>query len=358
MKKITQLLSNNGDADFIIKWRMTDSCNASCSYCIRKEERQAPEDIKAENKAMEAVAEKINTLLERIPQTKVKIDAVGGEVSILDLQTIFSKITSEKLKKVIITTNLLRDADYYISLAETVPLGITASFHYESQTIDAYMAKIKALKESGKLIYLCCETVSSENNTEEVNAFIEQCEALGVYYMAEPDRRNETDADRAENKFICKSNRTDNIRYTATFSDGSTKEYKTRTELLNEFNKVELTRYGRYFPVEGMTCSYSYDYIHIIKDKVIGRRAGYKGCRNYMEIEEFEPTEKPEPCISLMCTICGAMSLYNNTIEADEEYPFAVGDEITENAESISENSGAMLTEPIITIGRVQPCTD
>lgn len=351
MKKITQIISNNGDIDFGIKWRMTDSCNANCSYCIRSKTKHSPEDIDAENTAMEAVAEKINTLIERIPQKKVKLFALGGEVSILDLPTIFSKITSEKLQWVSITTNLLRDADFYLSLADVVPLSITASCHYESQTVDAYIAKIRALKESGKLKYLCCEMVSTENNAEEVNSFIEQCEELGVYYMVEPDRRKETDGERAESKLICKSNRETPVRYSVTFSDGSTKKYKTRTELLNEFTARE-TMYGRYIPTKGLCCSYSYDYAYILYDKMVGRRKGYDGCRNVMEIEDFEPIEAPEPCTSKMCTICGNMSLYdtNSTVETDEEYPFYTVNELAQ----IDADAGMTITEPIVTIGKVQ----
>ncbi|WP_147612336.1 radical SAM protein [Treponema pectinovorum] len=325
MKKIKSLKSENGDFDFIIKWRMTNSCNAHCSYCIRAKYTQQPEDLEEENKKLEKVATKLNLLIESLPQTRIKIDAVGGEVTILDLKKIFSKIPSKKLKRVSITTNLKRNAEYYIELSKFIPLSMTASFHAEIQNLQTYIAKIKRIKEEGKLHYLNCETVSTTQNAELVNSFIKQCEALDVFYMVEPDRRKENDSERKSFNYIAKSNKPRNVRYTVVFSDGTEKKYYVRSDFLAEFN-CHYCCYGRFVPTKDLYCSCGYDYLYIKIDKAVGRKEGFAGCDNGMEIEEFKPLPKPAKCISDMCSLCGTMSLTDddNTVEKNSEYDFDI----------------------------------
>ena len=309
MKSIVKLTSENGVFDFIIKWRMTNSCNTNCSYCIRKKFTHFPKDINAENENLKIVAVKLNKLIESLPQKKIKIDAIGGEVTLLDLQGIFSEIKSEKLKRVSITTNLLRSADYYISLAEIVPLSITASYHDEAQSLDDYFKKIEKIKNCKNIQYLNCETVSTAGNTELVTDFISRCEKIGVYYMVEPDRRKDTDKNRENEDLIVKSNKPNHARYTAVFSDGTEKKYYARSALLAEFTIPECM-YGRFVPTKNLYCTHSFDFVYINIDKATGRRAGCNGCSNVMEVEDFKPMPAPEKCTSTLCSLCGTVSLY------------------------------------------------
>lgn len=146
-------LSYNDGFDCRIKWRMTDICNYSCPYCARGNFLSAysAEKIASENAALASTAEKISALLSKSGFKKVKIDLIGGEVSLLDLESILSRITAENVAEYNITTNLSKPADFYISLASKFPVSMTASLHESEADFDVFFAKAERIKASGAL---------------------------------------------------------------------------------------------------------------------------------------------------------------------------------------------------------------
>ena len=114
IKSITDL----DNSDFIIKWRMTEMCNADCSYCIRKNRHVGviSERLKEQNRRLCEVAKEISRMIDSTDFHNVKIDLIGGEVSILDLEKICGNFTAGKIKRINLTTNLLKPVDYYKNL--------------------------------------------------------------------------------------------------------------------------------------------------------------------------------------------------------------------------------------------------
>ena len=108
------------NSDFIIKWRMTEMCNADCSYCIRKSRHVGviPERLKEQDGRLCEVAKEISRMIDSTDFHNVKIDLIGGEVSILDLEKICGNFTAGKIKRINLTTNLLKPVEYYKNLCD------------------------------------------------------------------------------------------------------------------------------------------------------------------------------------------------------------------------------------------------
>ena len=185
--------------DLVIKWRLTDLCNYKCSYCLRNwkdregEKRITPtkERLQKEEDRAIKTSSCINQLIEKHNFKNVKIDLIGGEVSIFDLKSIISNITSPALKKIYITTNLSRNVNYYIDLVNYlqgrgIEISIMASYHSEFTSFDKYFEKIQTLEP---LLgdYLKCEIVSRIDNQDDCIKFRDKCNELDVNYAIEAD---------------------------------------------------------------------------------------------------------------------------------------------------------------------------
>ncbi|MBR1403488.1 MAG: hypothetical protein IJ558_04870 [Treponema sp.] len=324
MKSIARI-DDLDPADFVVKWRMTEICNLRCSYCIHASKREmldSPkrlEKLKAQEERLCAVAREINRLLDSTDFENVKLDLIGGEVSLLDLKEILGNIQSDKIKKIQITTNMSAAADYYLGLLDflhsrNVRLSITASFHYEFLDSDGYFEKIKAL--DGKADILVCEMVSNAGNQELCTEFIEKCHSMGVCYMVEADLRRSQEAARRSGLITAGEKPDKGLpRYRAVFTDGSETLYKTRNMLLCD-NGIEENRNQKFIHTRGFVCSNGWDFVYIDPDGFAhGRTDTSDSCTNRIAIEDFRLVE-PRKCPHDNCTLCGHMSIWR---QGDDE---------------------------------------
>lgn len=302
----------NSPFDLVIKWRITNQCNAHCSYCIHGKSITNICDIERDLlKAIEN-SKYVNNLINKHPEKKIiKLELIGGEVSLFDIKKILDNIN--RLNALNITTNLLRDLDYYIDLADycrerNIDLSVTASFHPESISLEKYVYKISSLKP--KINKLCGEMVSLADNQELVKEFIKAFEELDVDYMVDKDFRRLDD----KSDLIGTSKKTHrNPRYTVVFNDNEERVYTSRNQLMTDANILE-NRHQKYIQCYGLYCTHSYDFVYIDIDTVIGwsKDSDSDNCRVKQSIKEFDLLSSPRICkqSGLGCTLCGTFSVY------------------------------------------------
>lgn len=287
----------------LIKWRLTDACNYGCSYCIRGPQKvSVTEDVQKCSSAVPYVEQIINNLQQRF-NSKIKIDLIGGEVSLLNLVGLFDKFsTLENIEAVNITTNCSRDVNYYADLyyylkEKDVKFTMTASFHYEKTTLDAFFEKaqkLHALNFDFKI-----ETVQTADNSY-VAEFIRQAQELNIYYMVDIDRRNGETPPEVD---YCRKK---SPRYHI-IEDDHSYDLESRNSLLVKYEQ-------KAFPCNGFYCSRDYDYVYIVQDEIIGNFNDHpeRGCKNKVHISKYTLLEAPALCIRNSCTICGKISLSKN----------------------------------------------
>jgi MoaA/NifB/PqqE/SkfB family radical SAM enzyme len=323
--RIKSIKFNDG-FDCYIKWRMTDICNYACPYCVRSKttESYSEETITKENADLVQVAKDVNTLLENSDFTNVKIDLIGGEVTLLDLGTILAEITTAKVTMFDITTNFSKSAEYYINLAKLFPISLTASLHSDCADKDVFFEKVKTVYDANVLKYFKCETVSCSDNQSEVEDFISRCEEIGVDYIIDRDKTNSI----SQSEIIkTKRTGTENL-YSVEYTDGTKTDFASKGEIFNTLiNNVYCK--GRYIHTKGMMCTNSYNYIYLDKDTVLGRQEGESGCKHKIKISDFKFLP-PAKCDIDFCSFCGRFSVYTADGETLEENSF----------DTISENTG------------------
>lgn len=305
-------LSLNTDYDATVKWRMTDICNYSCSYCVRAKtlEEYDAEKINAENEELKSVAQKINALLEKSDFKNIKIDLIGGEVTLLNLPLILDAISTEKVKEYNITTNFSQSAEYYIQLAKKIPLSMTASLHEQNADLNVFFEKAKAVKEAGVLKDFKCEAVSCAGNQDIIKIFEEKCKENGLEYIIDRDKNG------IEKTQKISSQREKNL-YIAEFTDGTKKEFSSKAALLETFIDTKFCK-GRRVNTKGLVCTFSYNFIYIEKGTVLGRTKEDLRCCNRIPIDKFE-IFPPAKCQIDYCSLCGFFSLYAPEDEELEE---------------------------------------
>lgn len=314
--KSIESITDLDESDFIIKWRMTEMCNADCFYCIRKRHHKKvdKELLALQNSQLCGVAKSISRMVESTEFSSVKIDMIGGEVSILDLAEITRNLASSKIKQINMTTNLLREPEYYESLCENLhKRGIrataVASFHYEFILFDSYFEKVERLRKIFDI--LSCEIVSNESNQALCGRFIGKCRETGIDYMCEGDLRfNEIEA-RKNGLIVESSKRQKQDRYKVCFSDGTSRVYTSRNQLLMD-GEIAENRWQKAIHTKGYICSNSHDFVYIDFDTVVGRALTGGSCTNRIPVGEFRIVE-PRPCPFQNCTLCGHMSLYRDS---------------------------------------------
>lgn len=310
IKSITDLDSS----DFIIKWRMTEMCNASCSYCIRARHGDRALDrarLETQNRRLKEVAGSISHMLSGTQFNDVKLDLIGGEVSILNLTDILSAISCRKIRRVNLTTNLLQNVQYYADLcgflhSNGIKCTAVASFHYEFQDIESYFRKIEALRSEFDI--LACEMVSNTEDQGLCLEFMERCVELGIDYMVEGDLRIDKAEARRRGLVTGSSKKVKHDRYKVCFMDGTEKNYTARNALLMDADNEE-NRLQKMLHTQGFVCTNSYNFVYIDYDMAVGRTESNGSCTVRMPIEKFRIVE-PGLCPHQNCTLCGHMSLW------------------------------------------------
>ncbi|MBQ3471642.1 MAG: radical SAM protein [Clostridia bacterium] len=305
--------------DFTIKWRMTRDCNLHCSYCAQRHKDTLPADISAQESVLVRTAERISSLIERSGKKSVKLELVGGEVTLFNLEEILSRITSPALKRVQVTSNFMRGADYYAALGDYlssrgVEFSLTASFHSEGQGLDDYIYKAERVK--GHTTWFTCQMVSSVGNQPLVMQFKEMCDAKKLAYHIDADIRSERYMQRKDMRLYTAASRvTGKPRYIATLKDADgnlfEREYQTRNSFITDGTVYENSLF-KAIRTKGYVCTVGWDYVYIEFDRVASRTAENADCTQRMVIEDFVPVP-PAPCLFGSCTLCGQMSLLPKT---------------------------------------------
>ena len=311
IKNIKAIIDLKGKCQSVIKWRLTDVCNYRCSYCIRHSWSKKPQDLKylqEDIKLINETAPEVARIINEMPG-KVKLDLIGGEVSLLDLTSILTtlfKICGNKLFRINITTNMSNSAEYYTNLCNLVAsygaeLGVTCSFHSEFTTLDKFISKIKQIKHPTAQKEIRAELVSHLYNQELVRQFIDICEKEGITYFVERDLSADPEI---KSQLLIGSSKKKLDRYKVISDTNEEKLYKTRNEVISG----NLSDYGHYLELNGLYCTRDYDYVYIEKDEHIGR-IGDSDCKQRENIFYFHPLTEPKLCIKPGCTLCGHMSV-------------------------------------------------
>ena len=300
--------------DFILKWRITSMCNLKCSYCLRTHnlEDYNADKIEADTKQLCEISKKLSDVFDKSDKNNVKIDLIGGEVSLFDLERIFSHLTSDKIKRINITTNFKKDSDYYNSLAKylkdrNIELSLTCSYHDEFWSIDSYFDKVIQVKDN--VVIFCCELVSTKNNQDLCYEFKKRCLDLDVDYMIEADLSKEALLLRRQNLLFVESRKIKkNPRYKATFSDGTFQIYSSRNEFLTD-NQISENVQQRALRTRGFYCTNTSNYAYLDFDTFRCRTDYSEKCINLVSIDDFKILE-PKLCTSGVCSLCGHQSLW------------------------------------------------
>lgn len=296
--------------DLEIKWRITNSCNADCSYCIRKRYITKPEEIAIEQQNIEELTKYINALIEKHPEkNSIALMLIGGEVSIFDLKSILSKIN--RIDKLNIITNMLRNIDYYIDLADycksrDIFLSITCSFHEEFIDLDTFVDKLAKLKPHTG--FIMAQMTSVAENQELVKTFIERLKTTDLDYIVDKDFRS------IKNKehLIGAAHKKDKPpKYKVTFEDDTVKYYTSRNQFLTD-PEIDTNHTQKYFNANGYYCTHSYNFVYIDYDTVIGwDKDDYIDCKKHINIKDFDLIKAPRKCMTKGwgCTLCGNFEL-------------------------------------------------
>lgn len=294
---------------------MTKLCNLKCSYCIQrnneKKYKLTKDIIEKQEEELFFTAGKISSFLERTDFHNVRLDLVGGEISIFDLKKIISNIKSDRIKKIFITTNFMKDADYYQSLSyylkgRHIGMTITASFHYEFQNIDTYFSKLACLKKTG--LQLTAEIVATTENKELCKEFKKRAENLGINYSIDGDNRSEFAYTR-DNVIV--DNEKKRCWRHVIFSDGTDRIYHTRSEFLSDKNIAEIDNNTRVLS-HGFYCTHTKNFFYINYNVAEGRTENSTSCKNVIDIDALKPIENCSLCREQTCSLCYPVSLTRN----------------------------------------------
>lgn len=302
----------------VIKWRVTHNCNFSCSYCIQNHCADQPDiwgTLEEDQNRSIAAAPEISRIMEEMKAERVKLDIVGGEVTLFDLEKLLSFITSNKMKKVYIVTNFHRPKEYFISLAEYLKsrnceLEICASWHSEAISFEEYSGKILELKDVENLT-IKCEKVNTGDNTEEVEKIKTFCEENGISYLIDADTSLTAKAVnrriRGEIKTMFKK---PHPRFMLHKDDGTKQECWSQNALITgqEPNTEEqITKLKEGFKTNGWYCSRDIDYVYVTIDFHHGIVNGQ--CKKKEPVTDFHIKEEPHQCEFPSCNFCGKMSV-------------------------------------------------
>lgn len=146
---------------FYIKWRLLNACNYHCSYCIRK-------DLDKKSIPFSELKEKA-IFLNKVP-VPFRLELIGGEVSLLNLEELLEKVSNPNLKAIYISTNLSKPAEYFLSLffflkKKGIDLELSCSLHEEECDEDEFIQKVIELSDYVTRIYLECVVTGANDST-------------------------------------------------------------------------------------------------------------------------------------------------------------------------------------------------
>lgn len=285
----------------VIKWRLTDICNYRCSYCIRKPFIETRENIDSDwNKNIKALPhiKRIANELNQNTQKQIKIDLIGGEISLFEnLLYLISELFEEDIiQEVNLTTNLCRNAEYYIELFRCAKkmnktVSMTASFHPEYANLKDFMTKVEAILKDdvkNRSVFKSETVITNANN--QVADFVKRCEELNCFYMCEEDMHDTSKRGQSV------TNHKPTVRYSVENDNGNVTLYTTRNEVIKTFGEE-----GKYIATAGGKCTRDYDYTYVEQDMAIP-------CHNKIPIEEYNVHKNKRICQYPFCTLCGHMS--------------------------------------------------
>ena len=294
-----------------IKWRLTEACNYKCSYCIRRISSgyiQDEGELTKDWKMCKNVIPSVNRLIEELPGC-VKLDLIGGEVTLLPLTELIYKLTSSKLKVLHITTNLSASTSYYVELLELcksrgIRFELTASYHSEFTKLSVYIDKLNILKEYiGNYFGIKGETVFHTGNFDNIYEYISNMKTLGLSYNIDVDKTQYV-CDLPEMDLTYKK---ETVFYVY-MEDGSVQSYSSKTEAVRK-----LSGGHKYILTKSMYCTRGYNFIYIDKNNVIGPTLSRinKGsvCKHIIPIQYYHVLRHPIQCTQTGCTLCGHMSI-------------------------------------------------
>lgn len=309
MNKIKTIISLTGICQSAIKWRLTDICNYQCSYCIRKQfgtsnNTKLKEDVARIEKASLEVAR----IIKELPGY-VKLDLIGGEVSLFNLHKILTnmfELCGDKLKRINITTNMSQSTEYYNDLVNLCDsygseIGITCSWHSEFISLEDFIEKFDKIKSPNQK-GIRIECVSRINNTKEIEKLVNICKNKNYSYFIEKDL---TASSEEKESLIAESSSSKKDRYKVVYENGEQEFYKAR----NHFLTSKACDSKIFIESKGYYCSRDYDYVYIEIDKHMGRNNEIANCKTIQDIKDFHPLKTPIRCQNTYCTLCGQISI-------------------------------------------------
>lgn len=328
-----------GNKSFVIKWRLTDKCNFRCSYCLRSF-YQEKREFTVKEKTLCKTAEEITKMLNNIDHIKeAKINLIGGEPSILNLEKILSHLikNNTKVNRMNLTTNLSKPAKYYISLynylkKNNIILTITASYHNEFMKMNDYFRKLDEIIDKTNKKHISCEIVSTDDNQDLIKIFYKKCNDGNYDYKIEKDVR-----DKLNDKIFYASTKTHDVfyykydkknktidwskepkegyelcdgRYLIIYERAKPEVVKTRNELFQR-KDIDILVRPNFVKSMGYYCTACYSFMDIREDSVISCRFGGNNTYDVSKFKLLDDINKAQ-CVmdeDGRCSICGSLSI-------------------------------------------------
>lgn len=275
-----------------IAWNITFWCNYNCEYCFGKKEKSLPK--------LEAIiknAIKLNKYIEE-QDKKVHIRLIGGEVTYLPLIKILKNLSSKKIYKISLTTNLSREAEYFEELIKyyndnKYDYSITASLHQtQIKDLNDWIEKAKKIATT-----IQC-TVTNENCKE----------SIAILNNIKKDYKGNIKVDvcRVKNSPINLTDENLNLikpffdtsksYYNIFFNDGRVFNSVSKTELMT---KIDQTNFN------GKMCE-SNKFRMLEDGKVF-----YGSCHSFLKEGEIKSLKKKAvKCSNTHCPMCNVLQIF------------------------------------------------
>lgn len=305
IKTVLDIADINSDIQSFVKWRITYSCNYKCSYCAQNQCNKRGANLHTDKvKSNKAVSE-VNRIIEELPGN-VKLELIGGEVSLLNVKSLLEKITSPKLKKVHMVTNFSKDNEYYYDIIQylgsrNIEIELVCSYHYEHIKLEDFISKVRSLRAMCKdiNITIMTETPCVLENIEECKNFQKECEKYKIPYTIDKDVRKFH-----LNKSLFSASTWKHSRYVVERYDGTKEIIYRRNDLLNVVNPA----FHRLLVGPQYYCTRDVNFVYIYGDEVAGNMYG-DSCKGLVPIHKYHPHKRLTKCVYAECTFCGRMSI-------------------------------------------------